>query len=565
MKKVLLLSLCITGSMAMAQPERYHDEVTTVNVTKDVEYGVNIDFLKNSDFSNIAQVGADIQDLKTLVATGGTIPQKYFDPADASTVVKVSSLKMDIYEPAYDVITDRPVVIYLHTGNFLPPPLNGSPLGLKSDSSAIVTCTKLAKRGFVAIAIDYRLGWNPIASGPTGPVVRRATLLNAVYRAIHDVKQCVRTLKEDAAGPNTYGIDPTEVILYGEGSGGYVALAYATLDKQAETEIPKFVFPGTTDSSYVQPSQVGDVDGFGGLLNLYIANGESADIDFVVNAGGALADTSWLEAGDAPMVAIQAVRDPFAPFGEGTVIVPTTQEDVVDVQGANVFMVKANDLGNNDPYISGHTYNDPYTLAARARYGQTYSYIYAPPNDQITINTNVEGLFPVLRPKGASLFQNEGAPWQWWDPNSPLATAIVSPGPPPVTAHQASLMSNPDMSPAKGRAYTDTILNYAVPRIVNALSPNPNITGISISESDVVSGKMNFYPNPVKGALYFSSTDAAIEMEHISILTITGHQVMELALEEGVQQVDISDLAAGVYLVKIKTNQGMATKKIVKE
>ncbi|MDZ7849144.1 MAG: T9SS type A sorting domain-containing protein [Owenweeksia sp.] len=561
MKNLILFFTLFSSIAIIAQPQRYFDEVAEVKITKDVEFGVNVDFLKNSDFSNQAQVGADIQDLTTLLASGSSIPQKYFDPADGSTEVKVSSLKMDIYEPAYDVITDRPVVIYIHTGNFLPPPLNGSPLGRKTDSSAIVACTKLAKRGFVAISIDYRLGWNPAASGPTGAVVRRATLLNAVYRAIHDVKQLVRTLREDAGNTNTYGIDPDEITLYGEGSGGYVALAYATLDKQSETEISKFVYPGTMDSSYVQPSLVGDVDGLGGFLNLYTDNGQSTDINFVVNTGGALADTSWLEAGDAPMVAVQCVRDPFAPFGEGTVIVPTTQEDVVDVQGANVFMEKSNALGNNTAYTS-QTYNDPITLAARSRYGNTYSYIYPPPNDQITINNNVEGLFPVLRPKGASLFQNEGAPWQWWDPNSPLATAVVDQGPPPVTAHQASLMSNPGMSPSKGRTYIDTILGYAVPRIVAALFPNTNITGIELMEQSL-NDIVKIYPNPANTELFVKAKNQDSEFTSVSILTITGKPVLSVNLSGGRAAVDISDLSPGVYLVEIhREAQNSIIKKI---
>ncbi len=560
MKKILLAFGLMSAGILSGQI-RYHSEVfQQVKVTSDVTYATNIDFLKNSDFSNQMQVGADLMDLKTLTATSQPIPAKYYDPSNTTTVVKVSDVKMDIYEPMNDTITDRPVVIYIHTGNFLPAGLNGSPNGLKVDSSAIVMCTKLAKRGFVAISVDYRLGWNPLATGPTGPVVRRATLLNAVYRAVQDMKQNVRALKGEAAGANTYGIDTTKITLYGEGSGAYVALAYGTLDKDSEMEIPKFVYPGTTDSSYINQNLVGGIDGTGGLLNLYLSNGHSTDIHFICNAGGALADTSWLEAGDPPMVTVHTIRDPFAPIDNGIVIVPTTNEDVVEVQGPNLFMVKANKVGNNAPYQS-FTYNDPYTMKARSRYGQTFQY-RATIQTQMTINADAEGLMAILRPYKADLLKNEGAPWQWWNPNSPIATTVIDPGPPPVTIHQASLQSNPDMSSAKGRIYSDTILNYMVPRIMVGLQL-PGFNQIGIEEMDIAS-KLALYPNPTSGALFIKTQDSDIEVTTIELMDITGKVISTYDVSNQDIQLDLAGYTAGVYFVKINSNQGSTVQKVLK-
>lgn len=558
MKKLLLGLMIISFGAASAQ--RYASEVfTQVQVTSDVEYGVNVDFL-TSDLSDNAQTIIDITDIQTSIALGTPIAAKYFDPTDATSNIKLASVKMDVYEPMGDTQTERPLMIYIHTGNFLPPPINGSPTGIKTDSSAIVMCEKWAKRGFVAISMDYRLGWNPIASGPTGPIVRRATLLNAVYRALHDTKQLVRTVKAGAGAANPYGIDTSKIILFGEGSGGYVSLAYASLDKQSETQISKFIFPGTVDSSYVQPSLVGDINGFGGVLNLYTDNGSSSEVAIVVNSGGALADTSWLEAGDAPVISIQCVRDPFAPFDEGTVVVPTTQEDVVDVQGANVFMVKANALGNNDSYQVGFTYSDPYTVAARARYGQTYSYIFPAPFNNMTVDANAEGLFPILRPLGASLFQNEGSPWQWWDPTSPLATAIVSAGPPAISAHIASLVSNPDMSSMKGRAYGDTIIGYVIPRIINSLS-----LGIGLEENQALTSQFRVYPNPVSDIIKLESIDNIKKIDAIKILDITGKVVFENAISELQKSISVSHLNKGSYIIEVMAEGEFFSHQFIKQ
>ena len=485
MKRLLqfILLLCMTsGSLFMNGQVRYADEIFTddeIVVESDITYATNIDFLT----SNMAgpNTVADLFGLSILADTGVPIPDAYFDPTDPDTDVKVTNIKLDIYYPDMEIdeVEERPVIVYLHTGNFLPPPLNGSTTGLKTDSAAIVLCTQWAKRGYVAISADYRLGWNPLAETIQE---RRGGLLNAVYRALQDSKMAVRFIREDATeGDNQWGIDESRIVLYGQGSGGYLSQAYATLDDAATELFLEQFLPNPFDpsTSYVDTMSVGTADGFGfsfsadGVepdtvsLNLYRDNGISAEIHMSVNAGGALADESWLEAGDVPMVAFNCVRDDFAPFTEGTVVVPTTNEDVVDVHGANFFIQKANDLGNNDVFANIPD-GDPFTDRARSLYGTTWETA----NDgSETVNDTPEGLFPVIRDLRPYL-QNESGPWDWWDPLSPIATTVLDEelG---ITAHMASLVSNPDMSPEKGRTYLDTIQGYLNPRIMCALDlPN---------------------------------------------------------------------------------------------
>ena len=107
------------------------------------------------------------------------------------TTVSLKDLVMDIYQPkqSVDTVSERPLMIYLHTGNFLPPPLNGSPTGLKNDLSATEICRQFARRGYVAASIYYRLNWNPVS---TDADTRRGTLLRAVFRASIDAKTAVR-------------------------------------------------------------------------------------------------------------------------------------------------------------------------------------------------------------------------------------------------------------------------------------------------------------------------------------------------------------------------------------
>ena len=151
----------------------------------------------------------------------------------------------DVYQPpTTDAETKRPLVIYLHTGNFLPINTVG-PSGSLRDSTAIEICTRFARMGYVAASADYRLGWNPTLAQEEA---RRLTLINASYRGIQDVRSCIRFFKKNAA---TYGIDTNKIILFGQGTGGYLSLGAATLDtfsKIPNTEFGplKFFYGGTT-------------------------------------------------------------------------------------------------------------------------------------------------------------------------------------------------------------------------------------------------------------------------------------------------------------------------------
>jgi len=139
-----------------AQNIRYVDQVfSQVNKQSDVVYGANISVLTGM--------------LTTL------------------------DLKMDVYTPAGDTETNRPVVLYLHAGDFLPQYFSGRITGGLLDSSVVETCTRLAQRGYVAMAVTYRQGWLPLA--PTHNL-RSGSLLQAVYRSIQDVRTCVRFLRK---------------------------------------------------------------------------------------------------------------------------------------------------------------------------------------------------------------------------------------------------------------------------------------------------------------------------------------------------------------------------------
>jgi len=268
--------------------------------------------------------------------------------------------------------------------------------------------------------------------------------------------------------------------------------------------------------------------------------------------GGALADTSWLAPGDAPMVAFHTVFDPFAPFTEGIVIVPTTGGPVVPVQGSNLFMQLVNTYGNNSSFDNLPS-NNPFTNRARALYGTTQTHAA----NSVLINTGTEGLFPMVRPLWPAPAQEEASPWQWWDPNSAIAQTEVAPG---ITAHMASLSSNPDMSPTKGRTYIDTVMGYMNPRIVCALQLGP-CSLVGIDEASAIAQGVELYPNPASDRFTVTSAEAIIQ--RYEIYDINGRLVRTANVNGRQVTIERQGLTAGAYHVSLRFAEGAVTRKLM--
>jgi hypothetical protein len=467
---------------------------------------------------------------------------------------------MSIYEPdqSVDTLSKRPVVVYIHTGNFLPPILNGSPNGSINDSSAVTICRKWARHGFVVLAPSYRLGWSPTSLDAE---VRRSTLLQAVYRGIQDIKATVRYIRRNAAeNGNTYKIDPDRIILYGEGTGGYVALAYNTLDNYLKLLIPKFINQNT-QQPYVDTLISGNIEGFGGSKNIDNHPGYSSKINMVINAGGALADTTWMSAGQAPIVSFQCVRDPFAPYGTGIVIVPTTNEPVVEVSGAGVFQRINDQLGNNCAFDTV-TFTDPYSLRAASLYNLDVPYMDQP----FTINIGRgSGLYPFLRPLAAQRLQNEASPWQFWD-----SVALAALGQQAINAHLNSKQSNPDMSKAKALAYIDTIFGFSLPRVYHVLNlgnlsePVYNCNAASVAQKAKNSPVINLYPNPASAVLNIELKTPHSRISNVRLLDITGKTILAEKPTADVCVLNTAPLTEGIYFVNVQLSNGeQATHKVI--
>ena len=191
-------------------------------------------------------------------------------------------LRMDVYEPIGDTLSERPVVLVAFGGSFIG--------GERSQVEFL--CREFCKLGYVAVAPDYRVGL-------FFPINEVQTTL-AVLRGAHDMKGCVRYLRQTVAEDgNPYRINPDMIIVGGVSAGAISAIHAAYLD-DIETEIPEYL--------------VNDTAGLGGLEGLSGPDGYSSEVQAVFSYSGAIGDTSWIEDFDSPIISFHEEGDPTVPY-----------------------------------------------------------------------------------------------------------------------------------------------------------------------------------------------------------------------------------------------------------
>lgn len=508
MKRLLTFFALLTVLVATATAQqRYIDEVfTDVSVTKDITYGVNATVL-------------------ALPQVGEAIPVP---------------LLLDFYEPVGDTETERPLVIYFHTGNFLPHPDNGGIGGKRDDSTCVEIATRLAKMGYVVAVATYRKGWNPIASQQEERVF---TLINAAYRGVQDCRTSVKFFKKDyAENGNTFGVDTARIVVWGQGTGGYISLNAASLDQYLEipsTPGGKFITQvGGQPVPMVIEGVNGDINcdsvgivppnfpGFpaGDTLNYPNHAGYSGDFSLAVNMGGACGDTSWVDPGQVPIISYQVPTDPFAPYKAGLVIVPGFNLPVVEVFGAYVVQEFQNRYNNNAAF-AGKTYAGDYSAVANSR------------------NDGYDGLFPLIGTGGP----DDSAPWEWWDP-------ATNPN------HTSGIQTNPDMSKTKALGYIDTIISYYAPRACEVLGLNCGLVNVEELNPEEV---MTIAPNPASASIYLTAREGKL-MRNIFLYDMQGRLVQShLRVDDNYFRVPRQNLAAGQYVMQVQFDEGVASKSIM--
>ena len=231
-------------------------------------------------------------------------------------------LFMDIYEADGDTDIDKPVMILAFGGSFV--------AGSRDSEDMVYFATEFAKKGYVCASIDYRL------AASTFDLIIEENLVKTVIRAIQDGKGAIRFFRQDAAGDNTYKIDPDKIFIGGTSAGGILAVNLAYMD-----EIEK-----------LPTNWQGWTEDLGGL------EGESGNAGFcskangVFSFAGAVVDTAWIETDDVPIYSTHSTGDGTVPYGYGS---PLGGFAPIEVYGSGPLHERMENLGTHNLL---DTYND---------------------------------------------------------------------------------------------------------------------------------------------------------------------------------------------------------------
>jgi len=189
-------------------------------------------------------------------------------------------------------------------------------------------------------------------------------------------------------------------------------------------------------------------------------------------------------------------------------------------------------------------YDDPYTTAA--------------------MNDGNEGLYPFMLPTQANM-QEEGSPWDWWD--AAYWSAIPHPSCPAnsfpaCNFHTINSINNSTVSAAKARTYIDTIMGYFAPRACAVLDlPCSTVSTEQVLSQDDV--KLVVAPNPASDYVRFTS-EAGKTILGVYLFDLSGRLVKsENAVNNTQYEMSRSGLPTGLYIAKIKFEDGIMTQKLM--
>lgn len=228
-------------------------------------------------------------------------------------------LYLDVYEPIGDDAESRPVIFWAFGGSFI--------TGNKADVDFL--CEAYARKGYVAVAIDYRLYDGALLPLPTG-----VQMQEVVVKAVADMKGAIRYMRNDADNANLFRIDPNMVIVGGISAGAIVASHAAVLD----------------ESDPFDASLRAIIDAQGGLEGNTNDLEYSSSVNAFVNFSGGLASASFIDQGDPRFYSVHDDNDQTVPYGSGFARV--LGQDIIFMEGSMRLSERADSVGVDNTLLT---------------------------------------------------------------------------------------------------------------------------------------------------------------------------------------------------------------------
>ena len=142
-----------------------------------------------------------------------------------------------------------------------------------------------------------------------------------------------------------------------------------------------------------------------------------------------------------------------------------------------------------------------------------------------------------------------------------------------LTTIASTLNSYTDLNPPAGYVYYQ----------IEVVNPNPcapsksdkygtsksniatNNLLIGIDELKIGNGELRIYPNPAHSFFVISCSLLVNSKPAMELYNITGELIKAMPIRSALTQVDISNMPAGIYIVKVSDDNGVAVKRVVKE
>lgn len=210
----------------------------------------------------------------------------------------MDTLRMNIWKPVNDGLTERPVIIFAHGGGFMG--------GHRATLDTL--CMQWAARGYIAATISYRLGFHAPWPKRMPYTYDRAEVVRAACRATMDMRNAVRFLK--ARAPK-YRASTEDFFVGGFSAGAITALHATYMDN--EKEIP--VECGEMGMVYEKLTPFARPD-LGIREQELSPMASDASVKGCLSFFGAILDTRYIDAADDPaLFTYHQVGDPVVGCG----------------------------------------------------------------------------------------------------------------------------------------------------------------------------------------------------------------------------------------------------------
>ncbi|MCY1719863.1 T9SS type A sorting domain-containing protein [Prolixibacteraceae bacterium Z1-6] len=441
------------------------------------------------------------------------------------------SMYMDIYSPKNDTVSKRPAILFGFSGGFLK--------GSRHNEDMIAFCDSFARRGYVTITYDYRIGMGADVTSVFGiPVAISLTETNgarAVYRAVQDSRAAIRFLKHRA---DDFGIDTSKIYMMGSSAGGFVALHNLYMDKPEE--IP--------EQALYTPTL--------GELNKVGVHGYGSRANAIVSMWGALQTPELIEDEQAPALLVHGEKDSVVYFKKGVPLkslvpdLPTLNFDIPATYGG--FCI---DTALNNRSVEHSTYFVPdkkheFYGVSTGKFGSN-----GPNQYWDTVHWKISDfLFDIFKPEADFAYDSRGVTLNCFDntPNSTYSGWDFG----DETFDTGTEVSHTYAAPGYYRVKLTTFnINMACDTLSQTIKVG-NLSGIlAPAETQIV-----IYPNPVKNKITIQTTEPITKLELVDLWGRT-----KLTQNNTVNgTIDVSFLQAGIYILRIETSSGIQVQKLQK-